>query len=74
MKTTMRYTMRYHLTLARMAILKRPEVRSVAEDSEERESCAPVAGMQIGATTIVNNTDFLKKLGIELPCDEQVHF
>ena len=34
----MKTTMRYHLTLVRMAILKRPQVRSVAEDSEERES------------------------------------
>ena len=30
--------------------------------------------MQIGATTVVNNTDFLKKLEIELPFDEQFHF
>ena len=36
--------MRYHLTTARMAIIKRPQITNVVEDVEKREPLHTVGG------------------------------
>ena len=46
--------MRYHFTLARMAIIKKSTTINAGEDVEKREPYYTVVSMKIGATTVEN--------------------
>ena len=59
-------TVRYHLTRVRMAIIKK-FTNNKCWRGCKRETFTLVVGMQIGAATMENSIEFLKKLKIELP-------
>ena len=48
-------TMRYHLTLVRMAITKNLQTINAGESVEKRESFYTAYGMQLGTPTVENS-------------------
>ena len=64
-------TMRYHLTLVRMAIIKKT-INKCWQGHEKRETSGTVGGMQTGAATVENSMKIPQKLNIELPYDPAI--
>ena len=52
-----------------MAKIKTQETTGLGVDVEEKEACALLVGMQMGAATVENSRRFLRKLKIQLPDD-----
>jgi hypothetical protein len=50
-------TLRFHLTLVRIAIIKTPPPTGVVEDVGKKEPCTLLVGMQAGATTLEKNLE-----------------
>ena len=65
-------TMRYHLTLVRVAITKK-FTNNTGEDTKNRKPCTLLVGMQIRVATVENSMEVpQKKLKIELPYDPAI--
>ena len=66
-------TMRYHLTLVRMAIIKKTmNSRCRRECGKKGKLCTLLVGMEIVTATMETVWRFLRKLKIELPYDSAV--
>ena len=50
-------TMKYYLTLLRMAIIKKTTNNKCQQGCGEKEHCTPLVGMEIGAATMENSTE-----------------
>ena len=62
-------TMRYHLILVRIAIIKKTRNSKYWQGCEEEKTHALLVGMQICAATVGNNMKLPQKLRIELKYD-----
>ena len=65
-------TMRHHLTLARVAIIKKTRDKFQWRLRRKGSPCALLVGMHIGAAIMERVWRFLKKLKIEPPCDSAI--
>ena len=66
--------MQYHLTPVRMAAIKKIYKQLMLERVWRKAKPLPLlVGMQTGTAAMVNSAEILKKLEIELPCDQQSH-
>jgi hypothetical protein len=62
-------TLRFHLILIRIAIIKTSPTTCVDEDVGKRNVCTLLVGMQTSATTLEKIWRLLKNLNIDLPYD-----
>ena len=60
-------TVRYHITLVRMAIIQKSKIVSVGEDVKKREPLHTVGGIEIGAAIMGNSMELPPKIKIKLP-------
>ena len=65
-------TMRYHLTLVRMAIIKKSTNSKCWRECGEKGTLLPLVVMQTGSQLLRTVWRFLKKLQIELPYDPAI--
>ena len=57
-------TVRYHLTLVRMAIMNKSTNNKCWRGCGEKDPGALLLGMQTGAATVENNMEFPQKINI----------
>ena len=62
-------TVRHHLTLVKMAIIKSKQIINVGKGMEKRYPPTLLIGMQTGTATMRAVWKFVKKLKTELPYD-----